>query len=89
MIALNYLADGSGMIMSEEQGMLMSKELFFDTMPITDITLYRDGRVSFGFCRYDIPDVESITVFYNVNGKAEVKVMNYGVSSSDFYNEEF
>ena len=84
MTALNYLADRSGLIMSEEQGMMISKELFLDTMPLTDITLYRDGRTSFGFCRCDIPDVKSVTVLYNANGAAEVKVMYF----SDNYYEE-
>lgn len=81
MTALNYLADGSGMIMSEEQGMLMSKEQFFDTTPITDIYLYRDGRISFGFCRFDIPDIKSVTVLYNINDEAEVTVTYYSDST--------
>ena len=89
MTALEQFADESGLVMSASKDMLMSKELFLDTMFITCITLYRDGRMSFHFYDCDFPHVESLTVLYNAKGESKVKVLNYGEPEGDFYSDDF
>ena len=86
MTALDYFADESGLVMSSSQKMLMSKELFLDDMPVTNISIRRDGRVIFDIYRCDIPDVDSIAVIFSDNAPAVVKVLHYDENSFDFYN---
>ena len=72
--------------MSKKEKMLMSKDLFLDTMPISNISINRDGRIIFDIYRCDIPDVDSIDVIYSDNAPAVVKVLHYDENSYDFYN---
>ena len=86
MTALDYFADESGLVMSKKEKMLMSKDLFLDTMPISNISINRDGRIIFDIYRCDIPDVDSIAVIYSDNAPAVVEVLHYDENSYDFYN---
>lgn len=76
MAALDKLADREGMIMSEEQGVLMSKTLFLEKMFIECIEVMRDGCISFTMWKSDIYDVYNITVVYTDKGTFEVLVDN-------------
>ena len=72
MAALDRFADESGLVMSENQRMLMSKDLFTETMPIICITIMRDGCIIFHIYYNDIYDVEDIDVTYTDKGTFEV-----------------
>ena len=77
MAALDYFADESGLVMSEKQRMLMSKDLFLDTMPIICFTVRRDGCISFHIYYNDIYDVEDIDVVYTDKGTFEVSFTKF------------
>ena len=77
MAALDRFADESGLVMSENQRMLMSKDLFTETMPIICITIMRDGCIIFHIYYNDIYDVEDIDVTYTDKGTFEVSFEKY------------
>ena len=87
MTILDHFADESGLVMSESNKMLMSKNCFLDTMPIKTISILRDGRVIFDIYDCDIYDVESVMLITGDNIPAQVKVLyDDDENPMDFYN---
>ena len=77
MAALEHFADESGLIMSESQHMLMSKELFLENLKIEDIGIHRDGSVCFTIFDTDIQDIRSIYITYTDKGTFEFETNKY------------
>lgn len=74
---LEHFADESGLIMSESQHMLMSKELFLENLKIEDIGIHRDGSVCFTIFDTDIQDIRSIYITYTDKGTFEFETNKY------------